>query len=529
MASNLRSRSTVANDANDADATTKPQTRPKKSKSTKSPPKISEEDEEAVTSEPLQTDQPSKQPIASSAVKKPSPATTARPATRSQATKVKDGANSEDAENAKHSEDVKHTTEIPSRLSSKSPKESGRNAFNPPDANLTALTSNSGELDTPRSPPDEEFLPQHHIVDPNGDLTIETSKGVTFLVSSAVLTQASGPLGDRIKFWRSEPATTKSPINTMHCDQDPYDIHRFFCLLHRVPDPESGYRLIDRKDDDLKRSVPSATMSLLNLARMTDKYQCHQSLGLISESLLSDFATPHSRDGLNFFWTTQAAAAAYLFRQPRYFRLFTKRLVTDHIEESEDFPDDVPKDQRSLIEAELAKQSSNSYTLIHNRINDFATDACAKETSCRLAKDNTLVQRITDSVLSPQEPEETWPTERSQGISLRLLLHGLYRLDRFQSISRCSNHRARTYGSVGGADFAKICEETDENFVTGLCLECIRSCKACDCQVDSVPYASALRFVRRDAYLLGAEPLPENRSAENSLTDVEGQGSPGVP
>ena len=357
---------------------------------------------------------------------------------------------------------------------------------------------------------------------------METSQGFTVRVSSAVLTQASSPLGELIKDWRSEPATTKPPINNLQCDQDPDHIHRFFCLLHRQPDPGFGERLIDEKDDDLKGSVPTAMWSLLGIATLTDRYQCHRSLEWVSESLLSDFAAPRSRDALNFMWTTQLAAAAYLFQQPRYFRLFTKRLVTDHIKEFEYFYDEFPKKQGSFIEAELAKQSSEVYTLIHSRIHDYANDKCSKEEYCRLARDNTLVQRITDCVLTPQEPEVTWPTERSQGISLRRLLHGLYRLERIQSISWCSNHRAHTYSSVGLKDFTQLCEDLDENYVTGLCLECTRSCKACDCQVDSLPYASALRFVRRDAYLLGAEPLRHDQSAEHSLTEVV-EGSPEVP
>jgi hypothetical protein len=518
MGPNLRSKSSVANDAKDAGATARSHSKPRKPSSSTSPPKNSDEEKEAGTSGPLQTDQSSKQPIAS-AVKKPSSATTTRPTTRSQATKVKDGANGEEAENAKHSENVEHTTDT-----SKSPKESGVNTSNPPDANLAAPTSNLGELDSPTFPPTEETEPKHHNVAPDGDLTFETStKGFTIRVSSAVLTQASGPLGDLIKDWRSEPATTKPPINNLHCDQDPDAIHRFFCLLHRQPDPDSGQRLIDKKDDSLKGLVPTATSSLLSLAILTDRYKCHQSLELISESLLSDFAAPRSRDALGFFWTTQAAAAAYLFRQPRYFRLFTKRLVTDHIDGFVDFPNEFPKKQCSLIKAELANQSSKSYTYIHGRVHAYATDECAQDADCELAVDNTLVRRITESVLSPQEPEAAaWPTERGQGFSIRQLLHGLYSLERIQSITWCNKHRTRTYGSVGIGDFTMICEKADQGYTKGLCLSCTRSGKACDCQFDSVSYASAIRFVHRDAYLLGAEPLPRNRFAEHNLTEVEG-------
>jgi hypothetical protein len=67
-----------------------------------------------------------------------------------------------------------------------------------------------------------------------------------------------------------------------------------------------------------------------------------------------------------------------------------------------------------------------------------------------------------------------------------------------------------------------IFETADQDYTKGLCLSCTRSGKACDCKTDSVSYASAIRFVHRDAYLLGAEPLPRNRFADHSLTEVEG-------
>jgi hypothetical protein len=194
--------------------------------------------------------------------------------------------------------------------------------------------------------------------------------------------------------------------------------------------------------------------------------------------------------------------------------LFTKRLVTDHTDEFDYFPDQFTKQQCSLIKAELANQSSKSYTYIYGRVHAYATDECAKDADCELAIDDTLVRRITESVISPQGPEAaTWQTERSQGFSVRQLLHGLYSLERIQSITWCNEHRTRTYSSVGIGDFAMICEKADQDYLKGLCLSCIRSGKACDCQVSSVSYASAIRFVHRDAYLLGAEPLPKNRFA----------------
>jgi hypothetical protein len=162
-------------------------------------------------------------------------------------------------------------------------------------------------------------------------------------------------------------------------------------------------------------------------------------------------------------------------------------------------------------------------------------ETCAKDKDCGSPRDNLIVHRITQCILPPKRSEEeeeeeeeegeTWPIERSEGISLRTLLHGLRRLERIQRIAWCNIHGERMYGSVGLEDFERICTRVDEVFVTGVCLGCTRSGRECDCEADSVPHAGSLRFVSRDSYLLGAGPTYEDESEDGS-TGVEG--SPGM-
>jgi hypothetical protein len=137
--------------------------------------------------------------------------------------------------------------------------------------------------------------------------------------------------------------------------------------------------------------------------------------------------------------------AAYLFQQPRYFRLFTKRLVTDHTERTDTsyFSDEIPEKQCALIKAEMVIQSPKSYAYLSYELHGYANDTCATkdDEACRLAKGKTLVQRVTDCILPPTEPGEAWPTDRSEGVDLRRLLHGLYRLR--VSLGATNTERAR--------------------------------------------------------------------------------------
>ena len=313
------------------------------------------------------------------------------------------------------------------------------------------------------------------------------------------------------------------------CEDDSDSMHRLLCLLHHRPDPGSYERLVDVKDEDLATSnLINGADSLRRLAIVIDKYQCQEALKNVSESLLSDFTFPSVRDAIRFDSTLRLVAAAYLLRQPRFFRLFTKRLVTDYADDLDEvqFWYEIPHKQALLIRSELEKQSFEAYTELDRRIQSHTTDQsrCVKGgTICVRPppRDALLVQRIIECVVPPGEK---WPSDRSSGITLRHLLHGLYHLERIQRISWCAHHRVRTYGSVGPEDFVRICMWVDKLFVTGLCLGCTRDGKACDCDADSVPHAGAIRRVYRDSFLFGAGPAYEDRS-KYGLTGREG--SPG--
>lgn len=293
-------------------------------------------------------------------------------------------------------------------------------------------------------------------------------------------------------------------------------VSRLLSLLHRRPDPLGYVRLVDTRDEDLKDVMAQNTESLLNLAILTDKYECHESLNSISETLLSDFAFSSARDAIDFSQAVQVAAAAYLLQQPRYFRLFTKRLVTDHTQAfaTVKLPPQIPPDQRFLITTELEKQSSESYTHISERIQTFPNDICGTNgSSCVYPSptDPLFIRRITNCILTPDDA--AWPTTRSEGVTLRHLLHGLYHLERLQRVLWCTRDRVRTYGSVGPEEFVRICARVDSLFLPGVCLVCTREGRECDCLSEM----ATVRWVLQDPHLFGAGPAYANRS-EYGLT-----------
>lgn len=372
-------------------------------------------------------------------------------------------------------------------------------------------------VNTPDSPV-EWSEPGHYEIVPDGDLTLELCEDFTVSVSSAVLSQASPRLSIRIERWLKEAAATASPpIQELH-EEEHYAMYRLLCLLHRRPDPMSQSRLIDVKDEDLADALVRTTDPLLQLAILTDKYQCHEALELVSETLLSDFAFPSARDAVSFSQAAQIAAAAYLLRQPRYFRLFTKRLVTDHTEafETLELPLEIPFKQSALIRSELEYQSSKSFT--HNLyiIEEHSRDRCVENGSnCEdpQPEDALFLKRIASCVLTP---DDEWPAKRSDGITLRHLLHSLYHLERIQRVLWCIHDRVRTYGSVGPENFVMLCTRIDDLFVTGVCLTCTEEGRECNC-FSTAEHANAARWVAKDPFLFGAGPAHRNRS-EHGLT-----------
>lgn len=150
MAPALRSQKPKEDDnGKDALPANRPQSRPRKSKPTPPPPKSSGQDEETDTPEQMQTDQSPENPIATPAVRKTKQTKTARPTTRSTS-----------------AEKAVNTTELPSRPSSKSPKESGsgESKSNQPNRLRSVQTPDAEGHYTPNSPPIENFrtaTPRH--------------------------------------------------------------------------------------------------------------------------------------------------------------------------------------------------------------------------------------------------------------------------------------------------------------------------------------------------------------------------------
>ena len=497
----------------------------------------------------MQTDQSPEQPIASdgsSAAKKPNQAKTSRATTRSQAkgksdtsasnandadkgeiaTSAESGKSARSAENAANADNADNTeraTALPSRPYSRSPP----NEPASDESNLAEPTIidpwTDPNVNTPFSPVDSSG-PEHCYIVPDGDLTLELCKDFTVSVSSAVLSQASPRLSTSIKRWLIKPANPSSPsIRKLH-EEEHYAMYRLLVLLHSRPDPmaHSHPRLIDVKDEDLKDVLLRSTDPLLHLAILADKYECCEALNYVSETLLSDFAFPSARDAVDFSQAVQIAAAAYLLQQPRYFRLFTKRLVTDHTEAltTLELPFQIPSEQSLLIRTELEKQSSESYAYISERIQLYSSDTCGKNGSdCKYPQptDALFLKRLTDSVLTP---DDKWPIDRSEEFTLRHLLHGLYHLERLQQrVLWCVHDRVRTYGSVGPEEFVRLCTRIDDLYLPGACLVCTRAGHECDC-LSSVEYANAARWVAKDSFMFGAGPAYRDRS-EYGLTGRE--------
>lgn len=90
--------------------------------------------------------------------------------------------------------------------------------------------------------------------------------------------------------------------------------------------------LFEMRRSDLRREVPPAARYLRDLAEVIDYVGCARSMRKITDSLLYDFSMPSVRDALSFQAAVDLVAAAYMMDSARFFRLFTKRLLTDYKE-----------------------------------------------------------------------------------------------------------------------------------------------------------------------------------------------------
>lgn len=126
--------------------------------------------------------------------------------------------------------------------------------------------------------------------------------------------------------------------------------------------------------------------------------------------------------------------AAHWMRQPRYFRLFTKRLITDH---TEDFSAKWPEDIAQSVEEGLEVMSNEAWSSLYGRLRHLSTGTCetsGNATCLTTARDAMIIRNLTDRLLPPGTGR---PYFRRNDITLRHLLSGLFRMERLQRVLWC--------------------------------------------------------------------------------------------
>ena len=332
----------------------------------------------------------------------------------------------------------------------------------------------------------EETRPCHYDVVPqhlDGDVIWQCKDNVSFLVSSVVLRLTSkysvtmlGP-----KFMEGQiPRSTTNPQRIESGAEDLSALHRMFCLLHHQRDPETAQYLAQVRPQDQEKlsnrdklSIEAAARRLRDLAVVIDEYDCFEPLDRVINSLLNDFATPSIRDRMTFTATVHMTSAAYILNNSGYFRLFTKRLVTDYTERFEDADFDA---RLPDVISELDGQSRQSWYRLRIVVNELAKCQCtASPFPCYQpeegGKDRLLVEKLKDCLFAPGI---AWPTDRGDGITLRHILIGLYNLERMHRYAWYDEHKSRIHDTVGPDDFKRHCQEIDKTDTVGLCLACTR-------------------------------------------------------
>lgn len=240
--------------------------------------------------------------------------------------------------------------------------------------------------------------------------------------------------------------------------------------------------LAENKD---QHSIENVARRFQNLTETIDYFDCSKSLGRVIDSLFSDFATPKTRDVMTFTATVHMVSAAYILDNSRYFRLFTKRLLTDYTERFEDatfasrLPDVVPQ---------LKEQSRQSWYRLEIVMNQLSQCQCRGASVMCLGggKDRLIVGKLTDCLLSPGI---AWPKQRKDGITLRHMLAGLYDLERMQRVAWCREHKQQIHDTVGPNEFRQHCRDIDETDILGLCLTCTKRLEGgtgqCNCSDDN--------------------------------------------
>jgi hypothetical protein len=369
----------------------------------------------------------------------------------------------------------------------------------------TKADENHQHADTNNQEPPADMPETLHDVDPEGDVIFELDGGVSIRVASAVLrlvsqyfkTKLFGPFNEG-QVERSTAKPQRLPLK----DLDPDATLRLFCLINHQPDPEAGWELFRVYDSELGEEVENGARRLLDLAVVANYFGCAHSLTKIFGSLLNQFIAPRVRSVISFQTTADLAAAAYIMESSQYFRLFTKRLVTDHTERFEDI--ELPAEVPDAIITELARQSTCAWTQLATMLNRFARCKCtSRDRNCYEATDPHIVQNVTTFAL----PLETsWTKHRSEGISLRRLLVGIYDLEEKFRSAWCATHKTRTEDSIGPMEFARLCRKID-NEAEGLCRYCTSRSEGgtaeCRCSWSSTSYRSEKGWVGGDSFMIG--------------------------
>lgn len=369
-------------------------------------------------------------------------------------------------------------------------------------------TDNSAGDDNPEE--SEETQPHHYDIVPqpsDGDVIWGCKDKVTFLVSYAVLRLSSDyfrKLFDGRFKEGQELRTAANPQKIPSGEEDSYALRRLFCLLHHRPDPDPDQNLMNLSGT----RIASAARKLRDFAMIVDFYECSKALNKVTDSMLHEFSMPTIRDKMSFQATADLVSAAYKLENLRYFRLYTKRLLTDHTEglEAADLAAGVP-DTRIMLE--LSRQSAIAWKALVSRAQLFGVGNC-------LAHQHQHTTGVTDPLWMPKlsacvlPPLTVWPRSRENGISLRHMLSGIYRLERMQRVSWCNIHKITIFETVDQQDFALLCKMTDLT-VSGVCLICVRSPEngsvICRCGRAAGEEAShgTMDFVRKDSFLVKAE------------------------
>jgi hypothetical protein len=347
-----------------------------------------------------------------------------------------------------------------------------------------------------------------HEIDPEGDVILDLDDGVSIRVASAVLrlsshyfkTRLFGPYGEG-KVERSTTKPQRLPLKGW----DPDVTHRLFCLMHYQPELEAALEG-QLSGAALGEEVERAARRLRDLALVAEYLQCAHSLTRICDSFFKDFAVQRVRGVIPFQATVDLAATAYIMESHRYFRLFTKSLVTDYTERFEDA--ELPFSIPDRMIAELTRQSMHTWVALKNSMHRLDQFQCtAAYVRCYEATDSLIVQNLTARLLPPGTP---WPELRSESISLRHLLVGIYNLDGVPRVGWCATHKGHTHDVISPMAFKHLFQDIDDEYAEGLCRYYVSApedgytgCRCMDVFPRRPSHDIERKWVCRDSFMTG--------------------------